>query len=42
LGEQAAQLSLLDANPMVDSDTSKAIDAIRYRYGSEAISRGSV
>lgn len=42
LGEQAAQLSLLDANPMVDSDTSKAIDAIRYRYGSKAISRGSV
>ena len=42
LGEQAAQLSLLDANPLVDSDTSEAIDAIRDRYGSEAISRGSI
>lgn len=42
LGEQAAQLSLLDANPMADSDTSEAMDAIRERYGSEAISRGSV
>jgi DNA polymerase IV len=42
LGEQAAQLSLLDVNPMIDSDTSEAVDAIRERYGSEAISRGSV
>ncbi len=41
LGEQAAQLSLLDANPMADSDTSEALDAIRERYGSGAISRGS-
>lgn len=41
LGEQAAQLSLLDQNPMADSDTSEALDAIRERYGSEAISRGS-
>ncbi len=41
LGEQAAQLSLLDQNPMADSDTSEAVDAIRERYGSEAISRGS-
>ena len=41
LGEQAAQLSLLDQNPMADSDTSEAVDAIRERFGSEAISRGS-
>ena len=41
LGEQAAQLSLLDANPMVDSDTSEAVDAIREKFGSDAISRGS-
>lgn len=41
LGEQAAQLSLLDPNPMADTDTSDALDAIRERYGSEAISRGS-
>ena len=41
LGEQAAQLSLLDPNPMADTDTSEALDAIRERYGSEAISRGS-
>jgi DNA polymerase-4 len=41
LGEQAAQLSLLDANPMLDSDTSEAIDTIRDRFGSKAISRGS-
>ncbi len=42
LGEQAAQLSLLDQNPMADSDTSEAVDTIRERFGSEAISRGSV
>ena len=42
LGEQAAQLSLLDQNPMTDSDTSEALDAIRERFGSESISRGSV
>ena len=42
LGEQAAQLSLLDDNPMADSDTSEAVDTIRERYGSAAISRGSV
>ena len=42
LGEQAAQLSLLDQNPMGDSDTSEALDTIRERFGSEAISRGSV
>jgi hypothetical protein len=42
LGEQAAQLSLLDPNPMADSDTSEAVDAIREHYGSGAISRGSV
>jgi DNA polymerase-4 len=41
LGEQAAQLSLLDQNPMADSDTSEAVDAIRERYGDEAIIRGS-
>ena len=42
LGEQAAQLSLLDQNPMADSDTSEALVTIRERFGSEAISRGSV
>ena len=42
LGEQAAQLSLLDQNPMADSDTSEALDTIRERFGSEAISRGLV
>ncbi|MBT5892992.1 MAG: DNA polymerase IV [Chloroflexi bacterium] len=42
LGEQAAQLSLLDQNPMSDSDTSEALDTIRERFGSEAISWGSV
>jgi len=26
---------------MADTDTSEALDAIRERYGSEAISRGS-
>ncbi len=41
LGEQAAQLSLLDQNPMADSNTSEAMDVIRSRYGDEAISRGS-
>jgi DNA polymerase-4 len=41
LGEQAAQLSLLDQNPMADSDTSEALDTIRERFGTEAISRGS-
>ncbi len=40
LGERAAQLSLLDANPTAASDTSTAIDAIRDRFGAEAISRG--
>ena len=42
LGEQAAQLSLMDANPTAESDTSAAIDAIRDRFGVESISRGSV
>lgn len=42
LGEQAAQLSLLDQNPMADSDTSEALDTIRERFGNESISRGSV
>ncbi len=42
LGEQAAQLSLLDQNPTADSDTSEALDSIRERFGSESISRGSV
>lgn len=42
LGEQAAQLSLLDQNPMADTNTSDAIDAIRDRFGSDAISRGTV
>jgi len=42
LGEQAAQLSLLDDNPMADSDMSEVVDTIRERYGSAAISRGSV
>ena len=42
LGEQAAQLSLMDANPTAESDTSAAIDAIRNRFGFESISRGSV
>lgn len=40
LGEQAAQLSLLDANPTADSDTSEVVDAIRDRFGAESISRG--
>ncbi|MDA1280828.1 MAG: DNA polymerase IV, partial [Chloroflexi bacterium] len=42
LGEQAAQLSLLETNPTADTDTSQAIDAIRDRFGAESISRGSV
>ena len=42
LGEQAAQLSLMDANPTAESDTSAAIDAIRNQFGVESISRGSV
>ena len=42
LGEQAAQLSLMDANPTAESDTSAAIDAIRDRFGAESISRGPV
>ncbi|MCZ6539173.1 MAG: DNA polymerase IV [Chloroflexi bacterium] len=42
LGEQAAQLSLMDANPTAQSDTSAAVDAIRDRFGVESISRGSV
>lgn len=42
LGEQAAQLSLLDLNQMSDSDTSEALDTIRERFGNKAISRGSV
>jgi DNA polymerase-4 len=40
LGEQAAQLSLLDATPLIDTHTSEAIDSIRERYGSDSISRG--
>jgi len=40
LGEQAAQLSLLDATPLTDTHTSEAIDSIRERYGSDSISRG--
>jgi hypothetical protein len=42
LGEQAAQLSLLDLNQMSDSVTSEAIDTIRERFGNKAISRGPV
>ena len=42
LGEQAAQLSLLDDNPLADSGMSQAIDSIRDRFGSGSISRGSV
>ena len=42
LGEQAAQLSLLDDNPLDDSGMSEAIDSIRDRFGSGSISRGSV
>ena len=42
LGEQAAQLSLLDDNPLADSGMSEAIDSIRDRFGSGSISRGSV
>jgi DNA polymerase-4 len=42
LGEQAAQLSMLDANPTADTDTSEAVDAIRDRFGVDSISRGSV
>ena len=41
LGEQAAQLSLMDMNPTGESDTNTAIDSIRDRYGVESISRGS-
>jgi DNA polymerase-4 len=41
LGEQAAQLSLMDASPTAESDTSAAVDAIRDRFGVESISRGS-
>jgi len=41
LGEQTAQLSLLDDNPLADSGMSKAIDSIRDRFGSGSISRGS-
>ena len=40
LGEQAAQLSLLDDNPLADSGMSEAIDSIRDRFGSGSISRG--
>ena len=42
LGEQAAQLSLLDDNPLADSGMSEVIDSIRDRFGSGSISRGSV
>jgi DNA polymerase-4 len=42
LGELTAQLSLLDQNPMADSDTSDVMDTIRERFGSEVIKRGSV
>ena len=42
LGEQAAQLSLLDDNPLADSGMSEAIDSIRDRFGSGSISRASV
>ena len=41
LGEQAAQLSLLDQSPVDDTNTSEALDAIRERYGADSISRGS-
>ena len=41
LGEQAAQLSLLDDNPLADSGMSETIDSIRDRFGSGSISRGS-
>ncbi len=41
LGEQAAQLSLLDDNPLADSGMSEVIDSIRDRFGSGSISRGS-
>lgn len=41
LGEQAAQLSLLEADPIAESSTSEAIDAIRDRFGSDSISRGA-
>ncbi len=40
LGELVTQLSLLDQNPLADSDTSKTLDAIRERYGNESITRG--
>lgn len=40
LGEQAAQLSLLDDNPLADSGMSEVIDSIRDRFGSGSISRG--
>ena len=42
LGEQAAQLSLLDQSPVDDSNTSEAVDAIREKFGADAISRGYV
>ncbi len=42
LGEQAAQLSLLEDNPLADSGMSEVIDSIRDRFGSGSISRGSV
>jgi len=41
LGEKAAQLSLLDENPVTDSDITEVLDAIRDRFGTKSISYGS-
>ncbi len=41
LGEPAAQLSLLDSNPQKDSAISGAVDAVRGRFGEDAVRRGS-
>ncbi len=41
LGERAAQLSLLDAAVQKDSAISGALDAVRGRFGDDAVRRGS-
>ena len=41
LGEKAAQLSLLDENPVTDSDITEVLDTIRDRFGTKSISYGS-
>lgn len=41
LGEKAAQLSLLDKNPVADSEITEVLDIIRDRFGTKSISYGS-